>query len=168
MNTSIGLRKKLLGRAVATAACLLVVSGCSKENPTQPVSEYQSMEAKVLSLVNQDRISAGLPTLVSNDVIATEARMHSEHMAAGIVPFSHDGFSSRVDAIRKTMSLSNAGENVAFNSGFSDPAQQAVTQWLNSPGHKSNIEGNYNLTGIGIAKNASGAYFFTQIFAKSP
>jgi uncharacterized protein YkwD len=30
------------------------------------------------------------------------------------------------------------------------------------------MEGNYNLTGIGVAKNAEGEYYFTQLFILEP
>ncbi|MEB3337507.1 MAG: hypothetical protein VKJ46_08605 [Leptolyngbyaceae bacterium] len=35
---------------------------------------------------------------------------------------------------------------------------------MKSPGHLKNIKGQYNLTGIGIAKDSQGKYYFTQIF----
>ena len=41
-----------------------------------------------------------------------------------------------------------------------------VTAWLNSPGHKSNIESNSNLTGVGVAFDG-GTIYFTQIFIRS-
>ena len=43
-------------------------------------------------------------------------------------------------------------------------AKQVVNMWLNSDGHRKNIEGNYNLTGIGVVKGKDGALYFTQIF----
>jgi uncharacterized protein YkwD len=32
------------------------------------------------------------------------------------------------------------------------------------PGHRKNIEGPYEVTGIGVARNAQGEVYFTQIF----
>ena len=46
-------------------------------------------------------------------------------------------------------------------------AQGAVTAWLNSPGHKSNIESNSNLTGVGVAFDEDSTMYFTQIFIRS-
>ena len=57
------------------------------------------------------------------------------------------------------------GENVATNQGFPDPAETAVQGWLDSPPHRENIEGDFNLAGVGIAENADGLFYFTQIFA---
>jgi len=39
-----------------------------------------------------------------------------------------------------------------------------VRGWLESRAHRENIDGSYNLTGIGVARNAAGEVFFTQIF----
>jgi len=41
-----------------------------------------------------------------------------------------------------------------------------VDGWLNSPGHKKNIEGNFTLTGIGYARDHKGNIYFTQIFSR--
>ena len=51
--------------------------------------------------------------------------------------------------------------------GFSNPGEKAVIDWINSPGHHKNIVGDFNLTGIGIAKNNEGKYYFNQIFIKT-
>jgi uncharacterized protein YkwD len=55
------------------------------------------------------------------------------------------------------------GENVASGQMT---AKEAVEGWLQSPGHKRNIEGNFTLTGIGWAKDKRGMIYFTQIFTK--
>ena len=89
-------------------------------------------------------------------------------MANGAVPFGHDGFEQRVQALAKAIPYKAAAENVADNQGYNDPATQAVQGWLKSDGHRRNIEGQYNLTGIGIALNANGEYYFTQIFVNVP
>jgi uncharacterized protein YkwD len=87
-------------------------------------------------------------------------------MASGRVPFSHDGFQQRLQAIGRSIPYRSGAENVFYTTGAKDPATQAVQSWLKSSGHRKNIEGNYDLTGIGIAQNAKGEYYFTQIFIK--
>ena len=103
----------------------------------------------------------GLSALEWNDIIANECRQHSEEMANAHT-INHDGFNERINKIGETISWSWAGENVAYNYS----AQGAVTAWLNSPGHKSNIESNSNLTGVGVAYDGDTIYF-TQIFIRS-
>jgi len=136
----------------------------AQANPTESLD---SLEQAVYNQVNQYRTSNGLPPLTLDSRISEQARNHSQDMANGQVPFGHDGFQSRIQAIEEIIPLSAAAENAAYNQGYSDPASVAVQGWLKSPGHLTNIKGQYNLTGIGVAKNVQGAYYFTQIFINS-
>lgn len=123
-----------------------------------------SMEADILNYVNEDREQHGLASLKMNAVESAIAEKHSRDMANGKVPFGHTGLNARAKAIRKELGeISSVGENVA-----SGPmtAREVVDGWLNSPGHKRNIEGDFTLTGIGYARDKKGNIFFTQIFSR--
>ena len=122
------------------------------------------LEKSVHQQVNQYRQKLNLPPLTLDPVISEQSRIHSQNMADGKVPFSHDGFESRVKAIAMEIPYSKAAENVAYNQGYSDPVSVAVEGWIKSPGHRQNMEGDFNLTGVGIAVNSKGEYYFTQIF----
>jgi uncharacterized protein YkwD len=146
---------------------IIVISAFSCEddpiasnNNNNSGNPLDSVEAKVHQLVNEHRIGMGLSALEWNETIANECRLHSEEMA-NTNSLNHDGFNERINRIGETISWSWAGENVAYNYS----AQGAVNAWLNSPGHKSNIESNSNLTGVGVAYNGSTIYF-TQIFIR--
>ena len=56
-----------------------------------------------------------------------------------------------------------AAENLAYGELS---AEAVVKGWINSPGHKKNIEGNYTLTGIGTYQDAKGVIYFTQLFMR--
>ena len=121
-----------------------------------------SMEEQILVYVNMHRDSMDLPPLKMNDDISKAALSHSNNMATGKLPLGHDGFETRMGALLKTLKPANAAaENVADGKVN---ARQVVDLWLHSPGHRKNIEGNYNITGIGIAKADDGKLYFTQIF----
>ncbi len=122
------------------------------------------LEQSVFNQINNYRASQGLANLTRNSAIDNQARIHSQDMANGKVPFGHTGFSERIQAIG--ISYSAAGENVAYNQGYTAPAKTAVQGWLKSPGHLANIRGNYNQTGIGVASNSQGEIYFTQIFLR--
>jgi uncharacterized protein YkwD len=143
---------------------LLFCSEKKSPAPTSPTTLDDPVAQEVHQLINAYRVSIGLRALAVNETISQQARQHSQNMAAGITPFSHDGFDARAAAIAQSISLQSAAENVAYNQGYSNPAQTAVDSWLQSPGHKANIEGDYTLTGIGVAANTTGGYYFTQIF----
>jgi uncharacterized protein YkwD len=129
-------------------------------------AEFAAMEESVHQQVNQYRQSRNLPPLKLDARISEQCRIHSQDMASGKVPFSHNGFEGRVKAIAKSISYRKAGENVAYNMGYSNPGEQAVEGWIKSPGHRKNMEGDFDSTGVGITKNAKGEYYFTQIFIK--
>jgi uncharacterized protein YkwD len=159
-------------RLVIIGICLLSCCAqlsCSDDNPAGPAAPYADIEAKVLQLINQHRasLSPAAGALAVNDAISAQARKHSEEMAAGTAPFNHDGFDARVSAISTVIKVAMAGENIAMNKGYDDPASQAVSGWLNSAPHRANIEGDFTHTGIGVAKTTDGAVYFTQIFVKA-
>lgn len=121
-----------------------------------------NMEQAVVSQINKYRQSRGLSPLKMNAAISQEARKHSQDMANHRVPFGHQHFISRIHHLRTAIKGSNSGaENVAYNYKTVDAV---VSGWLRSSGHKRNIDGNYNLTGVGIARDKYGKLYFTQIF----
>lgn len=120
---------------------------------------------EIFTLINKYRTSHNLKPLKMNEAISREAAKHSRNMADGSVPFGHDGFDTRYDRLMATIKKAHAmAENVAYSPGN---AQHVVDNWLHSPVHRKNIEGDYNLTGIGIATGANGQVYYTQIFVKN-
>jgi len=125
-------------------------------------SPGRNIEQDILYYVNQYRESKGLPALEMNDIISEQAEMHSRNMAKKAVPFSHDGFESRIQKITTQLGqFKSSAENVAYGELS---AKEVVDIWLKSPGHRKNIEGNYAITGIGTAVSKDGTIYFTQIF----
>ncbi|MDX2213669.1 MAG: CAP domain-containing protein [Oculatellaceae cyanobacterium bins.114] len=144
----------------------------SAQQPPQPspsasVTSTEALEQAIHTQINQHRRDQGLPPLTLDPRMSEQARSHSQAMAAGRVAFGHDGFNQRGTVINRAIAWNSIAENVATNQGFGDPGRQAVVGWLNSQGHRQNIEGQYNLTGIGVARNSQGQYYFTQIFVRS-
>ncbi len=146
-----------------TTLLVILFAGFYSHGQNQQV-KLNKMKGEILVLVNKYRVSQHLKPLKDNAIIAKEAEIHSKNMANGSVAFSHDGFDNRVDRIRnKVKDAYEFAENVAYGP---KTAQKVVDNWLASPGHKKNIEGDFNLSGIGVAQNNSGRIYFTQIFAK--
>ena len=147
-----------------TIFLLLIFSTSCKDDPVSSTENNpsNSIEQEVHQLINQHRVSIGLVELEWNETIAEQCRNHSIEMANAHT-INHDGFNDRINKIGETITWNWAGENVAYNYS----AQGAVTAWLNSPGHKSNIESNSNLTGVGVAFDEDSVMYFTQIFIRS-
>jgi uncharacterized protein YkwD len=131
---------------------------------TVPVlSVHATVEAEVHALVNRHRAGVGLPPLAYDERVADVARRHSEAMATSRRPFSHEGFDERATAVTRFLPLRSMAENVAYDSR-SAVAAETVGGWIRSPVHLRNIEGPYDVTGVGVARSGTGAYYFTQLF----
>jgi cysteine-rich secretory family protein len=127
--------------------------------------ESGALERQVHDLVNDHRQAIGLSPLAYSEEIASIARQHSRDMASGRAGIGHQGAEERSNALLRVAAFKEFAENVGGNSYASSRAvHEAVNGWLNSPSHRRNIEGNFNLTGVGIAQSANGLSFFTQIF----
>lgn len=124
--------------------------------------DIAALENSIFTQINRHRATKRLPALTRDSRIDSESRKHSQNMASGKTRFSHDGLAQRIQTTK--IPWRGYAENVAYNKGHSDPAAVAVKGWLNSPGHRRNIDGQYNLTGIGVAVNSKGEIYFTQIF----
>ena len=61
------------------------------------------------------------------------------------------------------VSATKVSENVAY--AFSS-AESVVNAWLNSDGHRENIEGDFTDFDISAEQNEEGRWYFTNIFIK--
>ena len=169
----------LKSRSAFTAIAILfgtsvaIVGYCVSSEAKEPLDAeifqaQNSQEANLIETVhqqlNQYRKSQNLPPLNLNAAISQQAEIHSQNMAQQTVEFGHHGFKARIKALSDRISYGSAAENVAHDRGYDNPAARAVAGWLDSKRHRQNIVGDYNLTGIGVAKNQQGEYYFTQIF----
>ena len=159
--------------AVANAdATINVPSGQSDRSPSigenhksTQTHVVNTLELSIHQQINQYRRSQNLSPLEFDPIISAQARIHSQEMA-NIGTINHEGFNERLESVAETISYQSAAENVAFNQGYPQPGAIAVKGWIESPGHHHNIIGRYNATGIGVAQNAKGEYYFTQIFVR--
>jgi uncharacterized protein YkwD len=152
------------------AAVLLVLSlalafvGCDQIFGPSAGSTPAQLEQEIFKRVNDYRRSQGLGDLAWNDAIAAAAREHSRDMAAGTVPFGHDGYNERWSRLGQVLPWQSIAEVVAA----SGSAKDAVNAWIASPDHKLHLIGDYELTGVGVAKSDGSAVFYvTQIFIKA-
>lgn len=129
------------------------------------MSEISSLEIEILQLINRHRNNLQLPALAFHAPIQKASYEHSNNIATDVVPFGHDGFSDRANQLVQQLGGSAASENVAMGQRT---AHEVVNSWLDSSGHRKNIEGDFNLTGISVVKNHHEENVFTQIFIKAP
>lgn len=129
------------------------------------------LESATVAAINAIRERRGLQPLAPEPRAGAAARAHSGDMARhaflGHDSPSHGGFIARVKAAK--VEYAAAAENVAKTLREPDPVRAAVDGWMDSPGHRANIlTPTYDRTGVGVAVDEDGAYYFTQIFVLAP
>ncbi len=142
-----------------------VRTGDCTPGPSWPAANG-SLASQVMSLINQHRAGLGEGQLVTSPTLAASAVWKARHMA-NYNYFSHDDPAppvarSTADRVATCGYSASWGENIA--EGFTS-AQSVVNAWLNSAGHKANIENaSFAATGIGVATASNGAVYWVQDF----
>ncbi len=165
-------------RKITTYITALVFSvlmfSCAKENVDEElksvdyVSEssvnynYSEIESEILSEVNKYRLEKGLSELEEIGEISIEAEDHNYYMV-DVGKVSHDNFGKRYEALVNGIGARAVSENVAFGYRTADAVVKA---WLNSEGHRENIEKDFTHFGISVVQNEEGRNYFTNIFVR--
>lgn len=131
------------------------------------LDDIKSQENEVIRLVNAERAKYGLPALKANWQLSRVARYKSQDMVdKGYFSHTSPTYGSPFKMMESFgIRFSAAGENIAM--GLKSPSE-VMKAWMNSPGHRSNIlNSTYNEIGVGLAKDARGKLYWTQMFIKS-
>ncbi len=165
-----GIRRLLAGRGIPMLAVLvfltLFVLPAAVSAWKGPGNPLDPIEKEVVDLVNQERESRGIPTLIVNYSLQEAAWKHTEHMAAKRV-MCHRGCGDGDPGQRIGATGYKAatwGENVASGHRSSSQVMQA---WMHSSGHRANIL-RASFTDLGVAYAPGGLYgtSWTQVFGR--
>jgi len=159
IERSLRIVRRLLGVGLLVAALL-----AAAEEPAG--TPLRTLEQRILEYVNRRRSEASLAPLRRHSGLDSIARRHSQRMASDKVAFGHTGLDERQAEVERLVSLARLAENLSEHPEAQLEAvpEQAVALWLESPGHRTNLDGSFDLTGIGAAANAEGSVFLTEIF----
>jgi len=158
----------VFGEAIAETLNLLTIRPESNERVTLPYTvaaprPRPELEAKMLELVNGERVAAGLRPLAPDPELGQVARQHSADMFARgyfahVTPEGRDPFERMREA---NVRFFTAGENLALT-----PTMQiAHTGLMRSPGHRANIlQRDFGRVGIGIMDGGIHGLMVTQDF----
>jgi uncharacterized protein YkwD/uncharacterized membrane protein required for colicin V production len=158
----------VFGEAIAETLNLLTVRPESNERVSLPYKVASprprpELEARMLELINGERIAAGLRPLAPDSELAEVARQHSVDMFARgyfahATPEGRDPFERMREA---NVRFDTAGENLAL----APTLQIAHTGLMNSPGHRANIlQRDFERVGIGIMDGGIHGLMVTQDF----
>lgn len=166
---------KLLRTGLLALSLLFIVVSCTKdENVFVDEANYSidlnlanetdwQMANEILVLINQHRASIGRPAIKKDRQYASAYAVDHTQYMIGISQINHDNFAVRSGALKDRGAVAVA-ENVAM--GYTT-AEDVVTAWLNSPSHRSVIEGNYSHSGFGVITDDRGTFYFTQLFYRN-
>lgn len=125
--------------------------------------KYSKEEWQVLAIVNRNRIAGGLEPLTMFSGIQAACDVRAAEISDYFDHTRPDGRSCYTALDEANVPYSSAGENIA--AGQTTP-EAVMNAWMNSPGHRSNIMGNYRHIGIGYYyTNASYRHHWVQMFA---
>ncbi|MGH8945234.1 MAG: CAP domain-containing protein [Acidimicrobiia bacterium] len=122
------------------------------------LSAGASAEGDFLAKINAERSSRGLNTLSVDGGLASHARNHTQDMinAGGIYHSSEAELKAAAGS-----GWSSIGENV----GRGGSVSSLHKAFMDSPGHRANILGDYNYAGIGTG-TSNGVLYVTVVFMK--
>ena len=152
-------------------ALVFTLISCSNDSTedviadTNLVTNYASTtdETELARIINEYRVSVGKTPLQIVNHISYKSQEHNLYMIENNV-VNHDYFESRANNIMQVLGAVRVGENIAYN--YSTP-NAALHAWLNSPGHKENLDGDYTHFGISISVNpTNGKKYYTNMFMK--
>ena len=162
--------KAKMFRALLLLAIVFTTVSCSSDESETATKEavvtnynYNQVELRIVQLINNHRKNLGLNELQVINHISYKSEGHNEYMIEKQV-ISHDGFQQRSQSIINTLGAEKVAENVAYNY---ITAESVVAAWLNSPGHRQNIEGDFTHFGISASTDSeTGKRYYTNIFMK--
>ena len=129
---------------------------------TQHTYNFNQQELEVMQITNEYRASIGLNTLTSIQQIGYLCEEHNQYMIRKHI-ISHDYFYYRSQNLESTTHATHVGEVIAYNYNTSN---STLSAWLNSPGHKRIIEGNFTNFGVSVSVDSNNRKYYTFIFVK--
>lgn len=147
-----------ISRTFAVAAA----QPASAAAPAAPVAPADD-EAAFFNAINQSRNNAGLGSLSNDGLAAQVARAWSGQMASRNQLQHNPNLQADVER-QVTTAWQRIGENVGV--GYSVTGLHDA--FMNSPGHRANIMGEYNRVGVGVVRESSGRIWVTMVYLKGP
>jgi uncharacterized protein YkwD len=163
--------KAKMFRALLPLAIVFTMMSCSSDSTDDVTTDnkvivtydYNETETKLVALINDYRVSQGLNSLEVINHISFKSEEHNEYMIENKV-VNHDYFEQRSNNIINVLGAERVGENIAYNY---PTAEAAMNAWLNSPGHKANIVGDYTHIGMSVSVDSeTGRKYYTNMFMK--
>lgn len=137
----------------------------SRPEPLPTLTGDAALEARVIELVNVERLQAGCGRVRPDEKLRDAARAHSADMARHdrLDHTGSDG-SSFVQRAERAGYQGAMGENIAM--GYRTP-RDVMDAWMKSKGHRDNILNcGAKAVGMGLERTRGGTPYWTQVFGR--
>ncbi len=148
-----------------SASCKVTVGKAQKKAADAQESTADETCEKVLERINDYRAENGLEPLTLDETLMKAAQTRGEELISSYSHTRPDGTKWHTVLSEVSFSYRSAGENIAWNEGTLRTAKFTVNAWIDSPGHRANILGDYEITGI-CCVHSGGKAYWVQLFAK--
>lgn len=143
----------------------------TEDNSTNADTNFMAaVEIAIYNKVNEERAKAGVPALTYNTVMQKYARIKSQDMGDNNY-FSHEDLNGNLITTQMKndgVSYNAWGENIAYIAGNVSAdalAEQFMTNWMNSSGHRANIlSTNFSSIGVGVYKIGNKVYATQEFY----
>lgn len=126
----------------------LAVASNASTVPAEPKLDLNQYEQGIVDSTNAVRAQYGLPPLAVYSGLENSARAHTAWMTNN-QSMTHSG--------------ANCGENIACGQ---QSVQEAMSAWINSPGHLANILGGYRYIGASGYTAPNGTVYWCEQFVQ--
>jgi uncharacterized protein YkwD len=131
--------------------------------PHCPNEPPNALTSTVVNRANADRQANGLGTLWWTPRLGCLAQDWSAHMAA-TEQLTHRDLGSLIRS-HEFQGYTGLAENIYVGPGFAD-GNGIHDAWMNSPGHRANILGNFDTIGVGWAVSNDGRIWAAENFGR--
>lgn len=128
-------------------------------------SADSSVDDQVAQGLNAHRLGKGLPKLTRNAGLDSLARSHAQKML-GEGKLEHSNLDYVGHISESKYRISHLSENImrAFLVEDSQVAEIVARSWIESKGHRFNVESKSTHFGVGIAKGADGVVYASSLY----
>jgi uncharacterized protein YkwD len=131
-----------------------------------PPAHLNSIEARIVELMNAARAQAGVTPLALSDRLTLAARTHAQDMAEhGYVALDSAAGDTPADRVQAVgLDYDEIAENLLSDPGHDLEAlpQRALTTWLGSPASRMNLLApQFRTAAVAIAHATDGSYYVT-------
>lgn len=133
----------------AICAIGLFLADAKEEQPGKEQFQLIAIEQNIISYTNAERQRYGLPPLEVDEKLVKSARRHCAWMT-------------------RNRTLTHTRQPVAENIAMGQrSSQEAVRDWMSSPGHRANIlNRGYRRIGVAAYQSAGGTIYWCQQFQR--